>query len=515
MTAETLHFQSELLQRFLNADLSDEEQSACERHLELCDVCREQLQAAAAEETWWEDASDFLRDDEFEANRATDESCKLTLIGRGSNGAKGERTSSDGIPANVRQIIAWLDPTDDPAMLGRIAGYEIAGVIGVGGMGVVLKGFDRSLNRFVAIKILAPHLATSGAARKRFAREAQAAAAVVHNNVVAIHGVDESNAMPYLVMPYLRGTSLQRRIDEHGALSVSEILRLGMQTARGLAAAHDQGLVHRDVKPANILLDGTTERVMLTDFGLARAADDASLTQSGVIAGTPHFMSPEQAEGASIDYRSDLFSLGSVLYAMCTGRPPFRADTSWGILRKVTDSRPHAIRDVNPDIPLWLCKITERLLEKDPAQRFHTADELAEILEQCLAHVQQPDECKLPECLTKTADLTFLQGFSGTGYLLTGVAALIALMAIVWKPFGNDVAHSNNAETQRAGDASPPTNQPPTSTDESPDVVDERLLDWDDGSGAELSSIRIAVEQLDETSLRIIPAVTPEQKQPR
>ncbi len=503
MTVETVHFHPELLQRFLNADLSDEEQTACERHLELCDTCREQLQASAAEETWWEDASDFLQDDEFEINSTTDGVSLPTAIVDRVDGTE-ESRSADGTPANVRQIIAWLNPTDDPAMLGRLGGYEIAGVVGVGGMGVVLKGFDRSLNRFVAIKILAPHLATSGAARQRFAREAQAAAAVVHSNVVAIHGVDESNSLPYLVMPYLRGTSLQRRIDEHGALSVSEILRLGMQTARGLAAAHDQGLVHRDVKPANILLDGTTERVLLTDFGLARAADDASLTQSGVIAGTPHFMSPEQAEGAAIDHRSDLFSLGSVLYAMCTGRPPFRADASWGILRKVTDAQPHAIRDLNPDVPQWLCQIIDRLHHKQPSKRFQSAHELADLLEQCLAHVQQPNDCKLPEGLTTQVDRTAFQRFSRTRYRVIGILALVVAVVVAKQTLFPRLPPSDNTATGLADDATPMA-----MSEEPLEIVDESLLDWDDADFGELSSIRNAIEKLDEESLQLIPVPTP------
>ncbi|MFT4556407.1 MAG: serine/threonine protein kinase [Planctomycetaceae bacterium] len=154
-------------------------------------------------------------------------------------------------------------------MLGRLDGYEISGVIGCGGMGAVLKGFDRPLSRVVAIKVMAPHLATSGAARKRFAREAQAAAAMTHENVIDIYGVAESNGLPYLVMPYARGQSLQKRIDERGPLPVVEVLRISTQIAAGLAAAHQQGLVHRDIKPANILLSDGIERLVITDFGLA------------------------------------------------------------------------------------------------------------------------------------------------------------------------------------------------------------------------------------------------------
>src|SRR5262249_39317056 len=146
----------------------------------------------------------------------------------------------------------------------------------------------------------------------------RAAAAVTHDHIVTIHAVDGAGPLPYLVMQFVAGVSLQDRLDRTGPLQIHEVLRIGMQTASGLAAAHTHGLVHRDVKPANILLENGVERVKLTDFGLARAADDASLTQSGTVAGTPSFMSPEQAEGKSVDHRSDLFSLGSVLYAMCT-----------------------------------------------------------------------------------------------------------------------------------------------------------------------------------------------------
>lgn len=190
---------------------------------------------------------------------------------------------------------------------------EDAGIIGVGGMGVVLKGFDRALNRFVAVKVLAPQLAASAMARRRFSREAQAAAAVVHENVVAIHSVAEANGLPYLVMPYIRGASLQRRLKQRGVLTTPQVLRIGHQVAAGLAATHAQGLVHRDIKPGNILIEDGVDRLMLTDFGLARAVDDASVTQEGSLAGTPQYMSPEQARGEALDARSDMFRLGSVL----------------------------------------------------------------------------------------------------------------------------------------------------------------------------------------------------------
>ena len=174
-----------------------------------------------------------------------------------------------------------------------------------------------------------------------------------------------------------------------------------MQIASGLAAAHAQGLVHRDIKPANILLEDGVERLKITDFGLARAADDASLTRTGVIAGTPQFMSPEQARGEGVDSRSDLFSLGSVMYAMCTGRPPFRAETSYGTLQRICDSQPRPICEINPEIPAWLAAIVAHLHEKDPEDRFQTAQELAGLLEQCLAHLRQPLMVALPETVAR------------------------------------------------------------------------------------------------------------------
>src|SRR5207249_10707883 len=143
------------------------------------------------------------------------------------------------------------------------------------------------------------------------------------DHVVHIYEVEESGPIPYLVMEYVDGISLEERLRRDGALPAEEVLRIGLQMTEGLAAAHAQGLVHRDIKPGNILLENSTGRVKITDFGLARAVDDAKITRDGIVAGTPEYMAPEQARGAALDHRADLFSLGSVLYAMCTGRSPF------------------------------------------------------------------------------------------------------------------------------------------------------------------------------------------------
>ncbi len=196
-------------------------------------------------------------------------------------------------------------------------------MIGRGAFGTVLRAFDEKLHRVVAIKVMAPELAGTSPARRRFLREAQASAAVRHEHVVGIHAVEEK-PLPYIVMDYIPGETLQKRLDESGPLNVHTVLMLGRQIAEGLAAAHSINLIHRDIKPSNILLETSVlDRIKITDFGLARAADDASLTQSGMIAGTPMYMAPEQALGKKLDQRADLFSFGSVLYQMVSGRPPF------------------------------------------------------------------------------------------------------------------------------------------------------------------------------------------------
>ncbi len=349
-----------------------------EEHLDGCPRCRALLDEAESDPFWRRRIAPVLQSSpELRAGGAID--------------------SEHGGDPSLDVALRLLGPTDDPRMLGRIGSYEVVGVVGRGGMGVVFKAFDGALNRYVAIKMLSPNLAEAGAARQRFAREGRAAAAVIDDYVLPIYGVAEWQGVPYLVMQYSRGSTLQKRVEDQGPLELKEILRIGMQAARGLAAAHASGLVHRDVKPSNILIDGTVERALLTDFGLARAVDDASITRSGTIAGTPQYMSPEQARGDGVDARSDLFSLGGVLYFMSTGRPPFRADNSYAVLRLIADQEPRNMREINPDLPAWLCTLVSHLMAKEPGDRPASAQEVAEVLQRCLAHVQQPASVPLPD----------------------------------------------------------------------------------------------------------------------
>jgi hypothetical protein len=351
-------------------------------HLEACKACQHKVEGLTAAHRSWPGLARKLSD-----RPPSPEPALRRVMDRLKDEPQDEATRDEPRVACDTNL-GFLSPPDKPGQLGRLERYEVLEEIGRGGMGVVLKAFDPSLHRVVAIKVLAPQLATSGVARKRFLREARAAAAVTHDHIVTIHAVDEANGLPYLVMQYVAGRSLQDRIDKEGPLETDEVLRIGMQTAAGLAAAHAHGIVHRDIKPANILLEEGVPRIKITDFGLARAMDDASLTQSGFVAGSPLYMAPEQARGETLDHRADLFSLGSVLYTLCTGRPPFRAHNTLAVLRRVSEDTPRPIKETNPEVPDWLASVVEKLMDKDPAARYGSAAEVVEVLGQHLAQMQ-------------------------------------------------------------------------------------------------------------------------------
>ncbi len=279
------------------------------------------------------------------------------------------------------ESLPFLEPPDGPDCIGRLGPYRVLKLLGRGGMGVVYQARDPVLGRLVAIKALAPQLCGDAAAQARFLREARAAAAINHPNVVTIYAVEEVAGLLLLVMELVDGVSLQDRIAGGSRLALPEIVRIGAQVAAGLAAAHARGLVHRDIKPANILLAGPSGQAKITDFGLARAADDAVLTLSGVVVGTPAYMAPEQARGQPAGHRADLFSLGSVLYAMSAGSPPYSGSTL-AVLRAVAAGPPVALQAMGTSVPQWLIDLIAKLHAPDPARRFQTAAEVAEVLRQ-------------------------------------------------------------------------------------------------------------------------------------
>src|SRR5438067_1940378 len=358
------------LDRLVHGRTSEVESVALTDHVGHCTGCQQRLDAIAAgeDERLTRTVRDAGRADPppdsayWQALSAVEAEVAATALFTGDR-------STDHPSGELK--LDFLQPPDDPGKLGKLGTFDVLRVVGRGGMGVVLHGYDPCLQRDIAVKVLDPGLAGNETARARFCREARAAAAVSHENLVAVHQVDEDekSGLPYLVMQLVNGESLEQRLKRAGKLSVLEVARLGQQAAAGLAAAHAGGLIHRDIKPGNILLEDGTDRVKLTDFGLARAAEDVKLTRTGFVAGSPLYMAPEQARGDEVDARADLFSLGSVLYEAASGTPPFDGKTPLAVLRRVADETQTPLRRLDPDVPQWFSDVIDRLLAKGPAPR--------------------------------------------------------------------------------------------------------------------------------------------------
>jgi tRNA A-37 threonylcarbamoyl transferase component Bud32 len=403
--------------------LSDSEELAVEEHIAGCAVCQARLQefadkaavlpktsipASAREPTDSERLKDVM-----EAMRA------MPLPPATPTGM----LDTDVVPADKAQSgrLGW---SRRPAHIGD---YRIEAILGQGGIGIVYRASDQSLHRDVAIKVLRPALADDASMRERFLREARTAAALRHDHVVAVYGVGQHAQQPYLVMEYIPGGSLADRLVRKGRLPNAEVVRLGIEVALGLAAAHAKGIVHRDVKPGNILWDAERARYKLTDFGLAKALDDVGLTQTGTVAGTPEFLSPEQAEGSVADARSDLFSLGAVLYAACAGTSPFHADSSLGALHRVRTYAPPDLTQVRDDCPPELAKLVACLLAKDPQRRYASATEVAEELRQIELRI-----AGVGRAASHSASTRVRQRLARKLAAAVGAAALLAIAALIW-----------------------------------------------------------------------------------
>ena len=265
------------------------------------------------------------------------------------------------------------------------ATYELDCEIGRGGMGIVYRAKDRRLKRFVAIKLLPPELSFRRDIRSRFLKEAETAAQLSHPNIVPIYSVDEVGNLVFFVMACIDGDNLARKLQRRGPLPIEDVRRWVQEVGDALSYAHSRGVVHRDIKPDNILLDGIDGRALVTDFGIARAASDsgegARLTATGMAIGTPAYMSPEQASGdRDLDARSDLYSLGIVAYQMLCGEPPFLGNTTPALLVKHLAEAPVPISQRRPDVPPDLAAVVMKLLEKNPDHRFQTAVDMLQSL---------------------------------------------------------------------------------------------------------------------------------------
>jgi serine/threonine protein kinase/formylglycine-generating enzyme required for sulfatase activity len=294
-------------------------------------------------------------------------------------------------PRHDSSLTDFLSPPQVDDELGRLGKYRILAILGHGGMGVVYKGEDLKLKRTVAIKAMLPTLAASASSAKRFLREAELMAAVEHDHVVRIYQIDEERGIPFMAMEFLKGEPLDQRLRREEEMPLDEVLRIGREIAEGLHAAHKTGLIHRDIKPANIWLEDRDQgsgvrshggRVKILDFGLARAASQgAGLTQQGAIIGTPAYMAPEQGRGAKVDARCDLFSLGVVLYRLCTGNLPFVGADTVSTLMAVATHEPAAPIKTNKELPRELSDLVMKLLAKDPAERIATASEVVQAIQ--------------------------------------------------------------------------------------------------------------------------------------
>jgi serine/threonine protein kinase len=303
----------------------------------------------------------------------------------------------------TQELYDFLAPPRQPGEIGWLGPYRVLEVLGVGGMGIVFQAEDPQLKRPLALKTVRSLLSAQAEARQRFLHEARAAAAIEHDHVVSIYHVGEDRGVPFLAMPLLQGETLDDRLKREGRLPQPEVVRIGREVAAGLAAAHQRGLIHRDVKPSNIWLQGepgalaTGGKVKLLDFGLARAASSEpaeapavataevhsrpAWTQVGTVVGTPAYIAPEQARGEPLDPRADLFSLGCVLYRLCTGVTPFGRATVHDTLRAVQQEQPRPIRELQPAVSGKLEAVIGKLLAKRPEDRYPSAQAVAAALD--------------------------------------------------------------------------------------------------------------------------------------
>jgi len=348
------------------------------------------------------------------------------------------------------------------ADMGRLGGYEIKRLLGSGGMGFVFHAHDVHLQRAVALKVMRPETARDKGSRERFLREARAAAALKHDHIVTIYQVGQENDTPFLAMEFLEGESLESRLEREGKLPIPEVLRITREIAEGLAAAHNRGMIHRDIKPANIWLEAITGRVKILDFGLVRpATGDVHLTGSGMILGTPQYMAPEQARGDSIDARADLFSLGCVMYRMCSGSQAFQGDSLMAVLTALAVSTPPPLSEVDRNIPAGLVDLVSSLLAKDPRDRPPTAQAVVEAvaaLEQGLTPTLT--ELRKSRTLVRPARHASVQPPSSLYWraALVGAGAMLTVALatfLVWWNWEKSSANSHAVESTSPAVAAP------------------------------------------------------------
>ncbi len=422
------------LEDFLSGEPIADARGELNAHLQRCDSCREALDRLSDEPELREWAREVPPTD-------VDVSDGPGLARLLEIGAKisTEWDLAEGRAAEP-PTLEFLGPPRHEGDLGTLGPYRVLELLGHGGMGIVLQGRDDVLDRVVALKVLRPALA-HGRDRIRFVREARAAAQVRHDHVVEVHAVaNPPDGLPYIVMEYLAGPTLAEAIRRAGRLGPREAASVALQVAEGLAAAHAAGLVHREIKPSNVMLDPAKGRTKITDFGLARPAGESSdVTQEGSAVGTPAYMSPEQARGEAVDARSDVYSLGATLYEALTGEPPFRG-TAGSVLQQVIDTDPRPPRRINSALPRDLETICLKAMARDPARRYPTDRDLADDLGRFLRG----------ETIVARPAGVFERSwrFARRRPLIAGLAASLAVVSLTG--FAGVVWQWRRAEAQRA-----------------------------------------------------------------
>ena len=352
------------------------------KHLEECPQCARTLDWLAGDQNVWNDLQSSLQDTQYENYR---HQATVGIVNSICALSGDDSELQDPLCEHeIDQLRQMLKPASHPELLGQIGRYELEQLIGRGGMGLVFRAYDSELHRIVAIKTLAVHLVPNSAAWQRFVRESRACASLVHPHIVPIHDVITEGPVPALVMQLIAGPTLQEWLAEHGSMSWEHAAELMVQLLDGLSLAHEKGFVHRDIKPGNVLLEADASRAMLTDFGLVRTLDDATLTHSGMLAGTPDYMSPEQARGQAVGCESDLFSLGALFYHALAGYPPFRAEEAMAILNRICHEPHRPLCEVNPAIPLQISQFVDALLKKELEQRIASATDAKSALEKIM-----------------------------------------------------------------------------------------------------------------------------------
>ena len=349
------------IQQIVDAVCLPNQQSRFEKHLGDCRSCQRRLEEFSGTVSG-----------AIDANRAAASSTELSkVINRISSlDSDSLRMATPGYAdVDSRESSSFNTFKRQSGHPSRLNQYDVQELLGRGGMGEVFAALDTVLNRMVAIKIPSSSLTATVETRERLVREARAIAAVKHENIVTLYGIEEANGTLFLVMELINGESLAHRLRSTPKLPWKILLPIAQQIAAALSAAHQLGVVHRDVKPANILLESKTQRVKVTDFGLASSDVDRSITSTGTLAGTPEFMSPEQAAETHVDTASDVFSFGTVLYQACTGISPFHAPSTLSILRRVCEETPQPLSDQEPGVPIWFSQLVQRMLAKDPPGR--------------------------------------------------------------------------------------------------------------------------------------------------